>query len=74
MKSVKELVKALENIPIHKTQIIMDIRLGNHGIVAEKVGNSYVIEDEIAEDYIITRKKLQAQKSLKKKKLEKSLR
>lgn len=70
MKSVLDIVKSLNGI-INKTQVIMDIRLGNHGIVAEKVGNSYAIQDDIAADYIIKRKRLHAEKELKKKKLSK---
>ena len=64
MKSVKDLVDALNGI-VHKTQIIMDIRLGNHGITAQKVGNSYAIEDDVANKYIATRKKLASKKEKK---------
>lgn len=68
MKSVQDIVKGLDKI-VNKTQVIMDIRLGNHGLYAEKVGNTYMIEDDIAQAYIIKRKKLHAEKLLKKKKL-----
>lgn len=56
MKSVKDIVKELNGI-VHKTQVIMDIRLGRFGITAQKVGNSYAIEDEVAKRYIKLRKK-----------------
>ena len=71
MKSVQDIVKELNGI-VNKTQIIMDIRLGNHGIYAEKVGNSYAIEDEVADSYIEKRKKIHAEKLLRKKKLVKA--
>lgn len=57
MKSVRDIEKELKGI-VHKTQIIMDIRLGKHGITAQKVGNSYAIEDSIAKKYIAIRKKI----------------
>jgi hypothetical protein len=72
MKSIQDLVQALDGI-VKKTQIIMDIRLGSHGITAIKVGNSYAIEDDVAEKYILTRKKLHAQKTRKAKRKELSI-
>lgn len=61
MKSVKDIIKALDGI-VQKTQIIKDIRQGNHGISAQKVGNTYAIFDSVAKKYIATRKKLHTQK------------
>lgn len=61
MKSIQDIVKELTGI-VGKTQIIMDIRLGNHGLTATKVGNSYAIDDAVAKKYIDTRKKLHTQK------------
>ncbi len=57
MKSVKEIERELKGI-VSKSQIIMDIRLGRHGLEAELVGNSYVVKDDIAKRYITTRKKI----------------
>lgn len=61
MKSVQDIVRELGGI-VNKTQIIMDIRLGNHGIYAEKIGNSYAIDDNVAKSYIIKRRKKHAEK------------
>ena len=68
MKTIQDLIKSLDGI-VGKTQIILDIRLGNHNLVAKKFENSYAIEDDVAKKYIITRKKLHAEKELKKKNL-----
>lgn len=67
MKSVQDIAKELklQNLKGGKTQIIMDIRLGNHGLTATKVGNSYAIDDAVAKKYIATRKKLHTQKQKK---------
>jgi len=65
MKSIQDIVIELKGI-VKKTQIIMDIRLGNHGITATKIGNSYAIEDAVAKKYINTRKKLHTQKQHRK--------
>lgn len=57
MKSVQDLVKELKGI-VGKTQIIMDIRLGNHGLSAVKIGNSYAIEEKVFNKYVKIRKGL----------------
>lgn len=63
MQSVQDIIKGLHPIKIHKSQIILDIRLGSHGLTAKKIGNSYVIADDVAKKYIATRKKLYAKKT-----------
>jgi hypothetical protein len=61
MKSVKDIINELDGI-LHKTQIIKDIRQGNHGMKAQKIGNTYAIFDSVAKKYIATRKKIHTQK------------
>ncbi len=58
MITVRELLNELKknNINIHKTQVIMDIRLQRHGLRARKIGNLYAIDDNIAREYIRRRK------------------
>ncbi len=58
MKSVKDILKMLDEagLKVGKTQVILDIRLGNFGLKAQKVGNSYGVEDKIASKYIEARK------------------
>ena len=65
MKSVQDLIKELDGI-VKKTQIIKDIRQGNHGMKAQKVGNTYAIFDSVAKKYIATRKKIHSQRTQKK--------
>ena len=66
MKSVRDIIKELNGI-VQKTQIIKDIREGNHGISAMKIGNTYAIFDSVAKKYIATRKKIHAQRNQQKK-------
>lgn len=65
MKSVQDIIRDLDGI-VKKTQIIKDIKEGNHGITAMKVGNSYAIFDSVAKKYIATRKKLHTQRKQQK--------
>jgi len=66
MKSVQNIIKELDGI-VQKTQICKDIRQGNHGLKAMKVGNTYAIFDSVARKYIATRKKIHAQRNQQKK-------